>query len=60
MISIPNDFQNNPAIDQKFKDLIDFMNDLEEDLRYPSCEGYADQKRVLALAENKLIMRGIL
>lgn len=60
MISIPNDFQNNPAIDQKFKDLIDFMNDLEEDLRYPNCEGYADQKRVLALAENKLIMRGIL
>jgi hypothetical protein len=60
MIDIPQDFQNNPAVDRKFKDLIEFFNILQEDLRYPYCEGNADAKRILARAENELIMRGIL
>lgn len=60
MIEIPKDFQNNPAVDRKFKDLIEFVNKLERDLQYPNCEGYADAKRILARAENELIMRGVL
>jgi hypothetical protein len=60
MIIVPKDFQNNPAVDRKFKDLIEFMNRLEQDLAYPNCDGYEDQKRVLARAENELIMRGVL
>lgn len=60
MITVPQGFQNNPAVDRKFRDLIEFMNKLEQDLQYPNCEGYEDQKRVLARAENELIMRGVL
>lgn len=60
MINIPKDFQNNPAVDRKFKELIEFMNQLEEELRYPNCSGYEDQKRLLAAAQRQLIMDGIL
>jgi len=60
MITVPLGFQNNPAVDRKFRDLIEYMNKLEQDLQYPNCEGYEDQKRVLARAENELIMRGVL
>ena len=60
MINIPQGFQNNPAVDKKFKGLIEFMNKLEQDLAYPNCSGYEDQKRVLARAENELIMQGVL
>lgn len=60
MIHIPKDFNHNPIVDNKFRDLIQFFNDLEEGLRYPNCEGLADQKRVLATAQDALIMRGYL
>lgn len=60
MIVIPKGFQNNPAADKKFLELVEFMNNLEEALRHPFCEGYEDQKRVLAIAQNELIMRGII
>ena len=60
MISVPQGFQNNPVVDKKFKDLIEFMNRLEEQLQYPNCDGYEDQKRILARAEYELIMQGIL
>lgn len=60
MITIPPNFENNPAVDRKFLDLISFMNRLEESLRYPQCEGYEDQRRELARAQTELIMRGIL
>ena len=60
MITIPPGFQNNPAVDRKFKELIEFFNELQEDLRYPNCEGYGDQWRVLVQAENELIKRGVL
>lgn len=60
MITIPAGFQNNSAVDRKFRDLIEFFNELEEELRYPNCEGYEDQRRTLARAEQELIMRGIL
>lgn len=52
MISIPPNFQDNPVTDKKFIDLITFFNKLEEDLRYPICEGYADETRRLRLASN--------
>lgn len=60
MIKIPKGFQNNPAVDKKFLELVEFMNNLEEALRHPHCDGYEDQKRALARAQNELIMRGIL
>jgi hypothetical protein len=60
MIIVPQGFQNNPAVDRKFKELIEFMNRLEQDLAYPNCSGYEDQRQVLARAENELIMRGVL
>lgn len=60
MINIPEGFQNNPAVDRKFLELVEFFNKLEDELRYPNCEGYSDQRRALARAENELIMRGIL
>ena len=60
MITIPQGFQNNPAVDRKFKELVEFMNQLEEQLQYPNCSGYEDQKRILARAEYELIMRGVL
>ena len=60
MITVPQGFQNNPAVDRKFRDLIEFMNRLEEQLQYPNCDGFEDQKRVLARAEYELIMRGVL
>lgn len=60
MIAIPKGFSNNPAVDRKFVDLIELMNKLEDALRYPNCDGYADQKLVLARFENELIMRGVL
>jgi len=60
MISVPKDFNNNPAVDHKFLELINFFNKLEDKLRYPNCDGYADEKRILAWAENELIMRGVL
>lgn len=60
MIQIPNGFQNNPTVDKKFRELIEFMNKLEQELQYPNCEGLADQKRILVRAENKLIMQGFL
>lgn len=59
MITIPKDFQNNPFCDKKFKELIEFFNKLEQDLQYPNCEGNADAKRILAQAENELIMWGV-
>ena len=59
MISIPKDFQNNPFADKKFRELVEFFNKLEKDLEYPNCEGYADAKRILAQAQNELIMRGV-
>ena len=60
MIVIPVNFQNNPAVDRKFKSLIEVMNKLEEQLQHPDNEGYAGQCRVLACAENELIMCGVL
>ena len=60
MINIPQGFQNNPVVDRKFKDLIEFMNQLEEQLQYPNCDGDEDKRRVLARAEYELIMRGVL
>ena len=60
MIRIPENFQNNPAVDRKFKDLVEFFNKLQEELEYPNCEGYADQRRALAQAQAELIRRGIL
>ena len=59
MISIPKDFQNNAFADKKFKELVEFFNKLEKDLEYPNCEGNADAKRILAKAQNELIMRGV-
>ena len=60
MITIPEGFSDNPSCDRKFTELVKFFNKLEDDLRYPNCEGYADQCRVLTRAENELIMMGIL
>ena len=59
MIVIPKDFQNNPFCDKKFRELIEFFNKLEKELEYPNCEGNADAKRILAKAQNDLIMRGV-
>jgi len=59
-IQIPIDFQNNPFVDKKFKSLVEFFNKLEKDLEYPNCEGYADKNRILAKAQNELIMWGML
>gem|GEM_PF-7072850 len=47
-------------VDKKFKELIVFINQLEKELEYPNCEGYSDQKRVLSLAQNELILLGFL
>ena len=60
MITIPKDFHNNSMVDKKFKELIVFINQLEKELEYPNCEGYSDQKRVLSLAQNELILLGFL
>ena len=60
MINIPSDFNNNPFADKKFKELVTFFNKLEKDMQYPNCEGYADAKRILAKAEDDLIMWGII
>lgn len=48
MITIPQGFQNNPATDKKFRELVELFNKLEQDLQYPNCDGYEDQRRVLA------------
>lgn len=60
MIVIPENFQNNPAVDRKFIDLITFMNALEEDLEYPICSGKEEYLLRLRRAENELIMQGYL
>lgn len=60
MIVIPSTFQNNPVADRKFKELIEFMNKLEESLQYPNCEGNEEAKRILSRAEYELIMMGFL
>lgn len=60
MIVIPSDFQNNPFADKKFRELVEFFNNLEKALEYPNCEGNADAKRILARAQSELIMWGIL
>lgn len=60
MIIIPSDFQNNPFVDKKFRELVEFFQSLEEALEYPNCEDVADAKRILARAQNELIMWGIL
>ena len=60
MITIPNGFQNNPFVDRKFRELVEYFNALEKQLEYPNCEGNEDAKRILARAQNELIMRGVL
>lgn len=60
MIVIPSSFQANLAVGRKFKDLVEFFNQLEQDLQYPNCEGQEDAKRILAAAQKELIMRGVL
>ena len=60
MISIPQNYSNNPLTIVRFKTLVEFMNKLELDLQYPNCEGKEDSKRILAQAENKLITMGFL
>ena len=56
MINIPQ----NTQLSGKFIDLIRSLNDLEYKLKYPNCEGYADQRKILLKFEQELIMRGIL
>jgi hypothetical protein len=60
MISIPKDFQNNPLVDRKFRALVEYFNELEKQLEDPSCASDEDSKRILARAQNELIMRGVL
>ncbi len=31
----------------KFKELLNKINDIEEALQYPNCEGHLDEKRIL-------------
>lgn len=57
MIILPPTYDNGPFTEE-FKKWIDFFNKLEEDMRYPNSEGYADQRRVLDRAMNELIKRG--
>jgi len=33
---------------EKFRELVEFFNKLEQDLQHPNCDGYEDQRRVLA------------
>lgn len=56
MINIPQ----NTQLSGKFIDLIRSFNELEYKLKYPNCEGYAEQRMVLLKFEQELIMRGFL
>lgn len=60
MIALPPDYQGNPLVDRKFRELIKFFNELEEKLQYPNCSGYSDQRHEFNKAQDELIMRGIL
>ena len=60
MISIPENYQNNPSCDRKFLDLIKMFNKLETDLQYPYCEGNAEAVAILRRFQNALILRGVL
>ena len=60
MIVIPENFQNNPAVDREFINLLEFMNAPEEELEYPICSGVEERLRRFKLAEMELIMQGCL
>jgi hypothetical protein len=60
MIVVPSQFKGNAFCDKKFKELIQFFNELEEKLSYPNSEGIADQIRELERAQTELIKLGIL
>lgn len=60
MIVIPENFSNNPAVDKKFINLLEFINALEEELEYPICSGIEDRLKRFKLAEMELIMQGYL
>ena len=60
MIVIPENFSNNPALDKKFINLLEFMNALEEELEYPICSGVEERLQRFKLAEMQLIMQGYL
>ena len=59
MIVIPENFSNNPALDKKFINLLEFMNALEEELEYPICSGVEERLQRFKLAEMQLIMQVI-
>ena len=54
MIVIPA----NANLSSKMIELINFFNQLENELQYPNCEGRAEEIMLLKRAEIELIMRG--
>ncbi len=58
MITFPPGYTGNVWTDKNFRQLVEFFNDLERKLEYPNCEGFEDQKRILAKAQSELIMWG--
>jgi hypothetical protein len=60
MIKIPDDYKNSPFTDTKFKQLVEFFNDLEKQLEYPNCEGNEDATRILNKAQTDLTKWSVL
>lgn len=60
MIVIPESYTGCVFTERKFIALLEFMNNLEEELEYPLCSGEEDRLQRLRLAERELIMQGYL
>lgn len=60
MIVIPENYTGAVFTERKFIALLEFMNNLEEELEYPLCSGEEDRLQRLRLAERELIMQGYL
>ena len=60
MIVIPENYIGAVFTERKFIALLEFMNNLEEELEYPICSGEEERLQRLRLAEMQLITQGYL
>lgn len=54
----PSNFVPNPLTRKKMEDLVYLVNQLDDDLQWPRCEGKEDANRAWLHFEKQLIMNG--
>jgi hypothetical protein len=60
MIKIPDGYKCSLVTDKKFKELVNFFNELEVKLEYPNCENDQDVIQTLRKAQDELDDWGVL